>query len=153
MKLWDKKDTVSARKDRDLILKYAIMAEAKANNDIASIIHRGNADTAASKYPAIFNEFSTTTADLLLTIGIPASKIFAEQPPKEEDFKEMEQVKQPIGFYNKKTASELYEFYIRKCNLLKSLYRSNSLGIPSVKLYARCRNIEFATRALTVTYG
>ena len=151
--LWDKKDTASVRKDRDSLLKYAIMAEAKANNDLASIIRRGDVDTVASKYPAIFNEFSTETADLLLSIGVPASTIFSENPPKEEVFKEMEQVKQPISFYNKKTASELYEFYIRKCNLLKSLYRSDSLGISSVKLDARCKNIEFATRALIITYG
>jgi len=46
--LWDKKDTASVRKDRDSLLKYAIMAEAKANNDLASIIRRGDVDTVAS---------------------------------------------------------------------------------------------------------
>lgn len=148
-KLIDIKDSASAKKERNAIIKYAIIAEAKANNDLASIIYRAIDKTIEQIQPAIFNEFSTDTADILLAIGTPANIIFNDKSlPKESSIDSMDKIKTSKNTFTTKTASELYEFYIRKCNLLKSLYNSNSLSISSVNLQSRCKNIELATRIL-----
>jgi hypothetical protein len=150
-KLIDIKDTAAAKKERNEIIRYAIIAEAKANNDLASIICRAKAKTTGQIQPAIFNEFSTDTADILLAIGIPANIIFNDKNlPNESSIESMDKIKVSSNTFETKTASELYEFYIRKCKLLKSLYKSNSLSILSVNLHSRCKNIELATRILIV---
>ena len=61
------------------ILKHAINAEAKTNKDLAGIICRGGARKTAESHPRLFNEFSTYTEGVLLTLGAPANQVFGEQ--------------------------------------------------------------------------
>ena len=136
-------------KDRNKLLKYAIIAEAKFNNDLAQIICRSDAKKMALESPHIYNCFSTETAETLLLLGIPAYKVLGESKrPKEENIKELNRSNTKINLYEKKTAAELYEFYIRKCNLLKALSTGNSLVTANISLHGRCKNIDHATRFL-----
>lgn len=146
----ERKDSRGAVEDRNSIIRYAILAEAKGNNDLAGIIHRANAENAAHAFPNLYNEFSTATSDILISLGIPAYKILDNNSsqPQESTIQEMDRSKNSRAFFEKKSPSELYEFYIRKCSLLKSLCNSSSLAIRSIRLGARLKNIEFATSAL-----
>jgi len=131
-------------KQKNEILLYAIVAEAKENNDLATIICRGGAKNAVDNFPKLFNQFSVTTSGILLTLGIPAYVIFADNDiPNENDIKRMDN-----SNYSKlqdKKSSELYEFYVRKCNIIKNLYLGNALTMPRLSIYKRCKNIEYAT--------
>lgn len=148
---YDRYDKGSDKTQRDQIIFYAILAEAKINNDLASIIGRSKKENLIKEFPGVFEKFSTTMADLLLAIGVPAKDIFKENKiPKEDVISEMGKSGKTYNFYEKKTASELFEFYSRKCVVLKSLYLSDALSISSVKLVDRVKNIEYATKALIV---
>jgi hypothetical protein len=82
-------------------------------------------------------------------VGIPAYKILGDDKlPVEQDIKELKGSKTTSKLFNEKSPSKLYEFYIRKCNLLKSLYEGDSLDFLDVSLHKRCKNIEHATREL-----
>lgn len=139
---------LSKRKE---LLKYAIISEAKQNNDLSEIICRSNADKLAKLHPDIFNQFFTKTPELLLMIGMPAHEIIGgPKKPKEETIKKLSGAKISPKIFEEKQPTELYEFYIRKCNLLKSLYNGNSLEGLRISLQQRCRNIGHATRLLVV---
>lgn len=72
------------------LLEYAILAEAKHNNDTANISCRSNADKIVKNCPEIFNSFSISTSELLLMTGIPVYKILGdEKHPREEKAQEM----------------------------------------------------------------
>jgi hypothetical protein len=149
--LLDRLDKAKQDGNQNEILYYAILAEAKHNNDLAKIIHNYGANEAVNVYPHLFSQFYTTTSEILLTLGIPAYKVFKESNiPKEKDIKELENTKATKKLFKSKNTSELYEFYIRKCNLIKALYNASSLEISSIKLHLRCQNIENATRELII---
>lgn len=129
------------------ILKHAILAEAKTNNDLATIICRIGAKNIAKEAPKLFDQFSIGTSGVLLSIGLPAYVIFGDKNnPDEEKLKELNQLS--YKKLQKKTSAELYEFYIRKCNLIKSLYAADSLELERISLHRRCKNIEHATLIL-----
>lgn len=101
----------------------------------------------------MFSKFATATSEILLTLGVPAYRIFGSvQYPNEDTIQKLDKGNIPYKNFQEKKPSELYEFYIRKCTLLKSLYAANSLILPNVKLSARCKNIEYATRALIIMF-
>jgi hypothetical protein len=136
-------------KNRNTLLKYAIVAEAKFNNDLAKVICRSNAKEIAISSPGIFNEFSTLTADTLLMLGLPAYEILGDNKhPREEKIEELDKSSSKRSLFENKKPSELYEFYIRKCNLLKSLSTGGALTSSKVSLQSRCRNINYATKIL-----
>ena len=147
-------DKATDQSDKFQILRYAIIAEARGNNDIVNIVVKGDINDVVNNYPAIFGQFSTSTADLLLSIGVPAKTVFGDKDfPKEKDLEQIDEEAEKgnngwEAFFEQKTSSELYEFYIRKCNLLKSLYNANALSMSQIRLTARCNNIATATRIL-----
>jgi len=141
------------------IIRYAILAEAKFNRDLAEIICRGEMENTISANPKIFGQFSTYTADLLLATGVPAEMIFGDKDKGSEkayddltkkDEQGGTEINSQTSIFQGKKASELYEFYIRKCNMLKSLCEANSLDIPQIRLKIRCGNIAAATRELII---
>lgn len=134
---------------RKEILRYAIISEAKHNNDLSEIICRSNANKMGKVKPKIFNQFSVSTSELLLMLGIPAYVVLGDkEKPTEKIIQELGESKATLKLFREKNVSELYEFYIRKCNLLKSLYYGESLYGIKISLYQRCKNIEHATREL-----
>jgi len=134
---------------RNKIFRYAILAEAKLNNDLASIILREKSNNVLTNYPKLFNEFSTTMSEVLLTCGVPACVVFDESSqPKEKNISGLSGSKSSLSLFEMKSASELFEFYNRKCQLVKSLCNSDSLNLKSVSLGYRIRNIEYATRTI-----
>jgi hypothetical protein len=129
------------------ILKYAILSEAKINNDLSTIICKAGITNIIKQHPELFNQFTTYTGDILLGLGIPAYKIFNEEKlPNEEEINNM--YTYSFEFLQKKDSAELYEFYIRKCNLIKSLCLAKSLNIKRISLYKRCKHIEHGTKIL-----
>lgn len=134
------------------ILKYSILTEAKTNKDLASIICRTGAKYVARESPKLFNQFATDTSGVLLSIGIPAHVIFGDNnQPNEEKMLEFDQLS--YKKLQEKTSAELYEFYVRKCNLIKSLYAADSLELKRLSLHRRCKNIEHATMILISRLG
>ena len=138
---------------RNSIIKYAILAEAKFNKDLAEIICRSNAKIIAQKSPEIFTQFSIKTSDILLTIGLPAYEIFGNKNPTEKTIQELNGSSTTYKIFMGKTPSELYEFYIRKCRLLKSLSVADALISSNTSLQRRCKNIVHATKSLIINSG
>lgn len=135
---------ISKRND---ILCYAILAEAKANNDLLNIICRAGINKVVQEYPVLFNNFSTSTSDILIATGVPAYIVFGEKDmPQEDNISMMD--KQSIDWLDKKKSSELYEFCMRKCHVLKTLSTSKALDIPRISIAKRCTNLSKATRIL-----
>jgi len=138
-------------KNRNTLLKYAILAEAKFNNDLSEVICRSNAKEIAISSPKIFNQFSTLTSETLLMIGLPAYKILGDNKhPIEKNIEELNKSSANRNLFKQKKPSELYEFYIRKCNLLKSLSKGEALTSSKISLQRRCKNISFATEFLII---
>lgn len=134
---------------RNKIFRYAILAEAKLNNDLASIILREKIENVVKNCPNLFNEFSITMSEVLLTYGVPACVVFDESShPKEKNISELSSSKSRLSQFEMRSASELFEFYNRKCQLVKSLYNSSSLNLKSISLELRIRNIEYSTRTI-----
>ena len=138
---------------RNSIIKYAILAEAKFNKDLAEIICRSNAKIIAKKSPEIFTQFSIKTSDILLTIGLPAYEILGDKNPTEKTIQELNKSSITYKIFMGKTPSELYEFYIRKCRLLKSLSVADALISSNTSLQRRCKNIVHATKSLIINSG
>lgn len=140
-------DKATDNNQKNEILFYAIIAEAKENNDLAGIICRGDAQNIIESFPKLFNQFSTVTSEILLSVATPAYVLFGDNDaPQENDLKDMN--KSSFSKLQGKKSSELYEFYIRKCNIIKNLYLGEALSMPRISLQKRCKNIEHATRIL-----
>jgi len=132
------------------LMRHAIIAEAKFNNDLSDLICRSNANIIAKSSPNLFSQFSIATSEILISIGKPAYKIFGDDSaPVEENIIALGKSSARKELFEKKTSSELYEFYIRKCRLLKALTDGNGLTKIKVSLQQRCRNIRLATTILT----
>ena len=135
---------------RNSLIKYAIIAEAKFNKDLAEIICRSNPIIIAQKSPEIFAQFSVKTSDILLTIGLPAYEILGDKNPTEKTIQELNKSSTTYKIFIKKTPPELYEFYIRKCRLLKALSVADALISSNISLQKRCKNIVHATKSLII---
>ncbi len=143
----ERRDNNKDNLDTNSILLYAILSEAKINNDLAKMICRVHADKLIDKHLKIFYEFIIDSGSLLLTVGVPARIVFGDKnAPNEESIDQLDNA--TIKVMKSKSSSELYEFYIRKCTIIRSLYNSNSLDMPRISLQKRCKNIEHATRIL-----
>lgn len=59
----------------------------------------------------------------------------------------MDKSKNPKNYYALKSKSELYEFYIRKCNILKAI-SADDMSYVNVKYTARLKHINYATQCL-----
>jgi hypothetical protein len=135
---------------RNSLIKHAIIAEAKFNKDLAEIICRSNAKIITQKSPEIFTQFSVKTSDILLTIGLPAYEILGDKNPTEKTIQELNKSSTTYKIFMGKIPSELYEFYIRKCRLLKSLGVAGALISSNTSLQRRCTNIVHATKSLII---
>jgi len=147
-------DWISKHKDDKKLtelLRFSILAESKFNNDLANVIANSNIAHLCKNSSKIFGQFSTQTSEILLTLGVPAYHVLGDmKSPKEADISEMDKAKATKKLFDKKQPSELYEFYIRKCLLLRALCDSNSINDTHIRIAQRCRNIGYATYYLIV---
>jgi hypothetical protein len=135
--------------NKNELLRYAINAEAKFNNDLADVICRANANTIAQSAPNLFKQFSITTSEVLIAIGTPAYKILRdEKAPLNKDIQELDNSSASKSLFEKKAPSELYEFYIRKCLLLRALHEGSGLTATKISLQKRCQNVRLSTSLL-----
>jgi len=127
----------------------AIIAEAKFNNDLSSLICRSNPNKVAENCPGLFGQFATNTYELLSLTDVSIHKVLKDKERStEKQIEEVGKGKPAFKKYLQKTPSALYEFYIRKARLLKALHEGEALLSVKVSLNQRCRNLEYATRAL-----
>jgi len=142
-------NNIKEAKNQNELMRHAIIAEAKFNNDLADLICRSNAKKIALTTPKLFSKFSTVTSEVLIAIGKPAHVIIGDdKAPLNQDIIELDKSSTPKSLFEKKNPSELYEFYIRKCRLLKALTDGNGLTTTRVSLQQRCKNIRLATTIL-----
>ncbi len=125
------------------MLKSIILTEAKFNNDIVNVIHTTGANNVANKSPDLYKQLQTKSQDLLLALGFTAKDIFKDNLTVKPY--EIERKMNTLGYFKNLSDSDLYDFYIRKIDLLKSLAESNAIASVSVKLATRIHNIRFAT--------
>jgi len=138
-------------KEQKEMLLTIIKSEARLNNDIAEIISRSNPVEVAKNTPELFEQFETSSYELLTILGIPSHKLFNDKNnPSEDDIKKLDKSSNTLGYFRKRPQSELYEFYIRKTKLLNKLSKSKSISSVNVGLTTRIRNIEHATRFLNM---
>ena len=130
-------------------LRAIIIAEAKVNNDLVNVIFNSNPKTIAESTPRLFEQFDTTSFELLSALGISYHDIFDDKkPPLMEDLSELDKSDMTLKKFMARPKSELYEFYIRKTMLLAKLSKANAIASASVGLKTRIKNIKFATHSL-----
>jgi len=143
------KDVSDSSKKKEL-LRTIIRSEARLNNDIASVISRSKPDEVAEKTPELFEQFETSSFELLSALGIPSHEVFDDKKdPSEEDLENLDKGSNTLDYFKSRPQSELYEFYIRKTKLLTRLSRSHAIASVNVGLRTRVKNIEHATRFLS----
>jgi hypothetical protein len=132
------------------LLRNIIRAEARLNNDLAGVIARSNPKEVAISSPILFEQFETTSFELLTTLAVSAHEVFEEErDPTEKELESLDKGSNSLSYFGSRPQSELYEFYIRKAKLLASLSRSKAIATANVGLATRIKNIEYATRFLT----
>jgi len=138
-----------SKTERFNFIRSIILTEAKYNNDLIQVILRSKPNRIAEQSPQIFGQLETISYDFISTIGLQTEDVF-EKNRDSMKVKVLEKPKLTNRFsdYLNRPQGELYEFYIRKVKLLKSLQKGNALTTASVSLTARSQNINFATRAL-----
>jgi hypothetical protein len=142
-------DIGSETKQHDF-LRSIVLAEARFNNDLSSVILRSGAPEIAKNNPEIYRELQTSSFELLSSLGVPPHTLLnGEREPTEQDLSNLEGSKKTLKYYESRPQVELYEFYIRKCRLLTALSNSGSMASAKISLATRVRNIEFATRFLS----
>ena len=139
----------ASKTERLNFVRSIILTEAKYNNDLIQVILRSKPNKIAEQSPQIFGKLETTSYDFISTIGLPVEDVFDKnQYSSKVQMLEMAKPKNRFADYLNRSPAELYEFYIRKVKLLKSLQEGNALSTANVSLIARSQNINFATRSL-----
>lgn len=135
---------------RKKLLRTMIRAEARLNNDIAGVISRTIPALVAEQTPELFQQFETSSFELLTSLGISAHEVFDErEDPSYAALEKLDRSSTTLNYFKSRPQSELYEFYIRKARLLVCLSRSNSIANVKIGLATRVKNLEYATRFLS----
>ena len=144
------KDVQDESKKKKL-LRTIIISEARFNNDLAGVISRSKPKEVAKNTPKMFEQFETSSFELLTSLGISAHEVFDEKKhPTEKELENLDKSSTTLSKFESRPQSELYEFYVRKARLLVKLASSGAIDTANVGLIARVRNIEHATRFLSM---
>lgn len=132
------------------LLRAVIRAEARLNNDIATVISKSNPKKVALENPKLYEQFETSSFDILSALGFSSYEVFGENEfPGEQALLKLDKSSNNLEYFAGRPKSELYEFYIRKAKLLAKLSQSNSIACVNIGLARRIKNIEHATRFLS----
>jgi hypothetical protein len=139
----------TSKTERLSFIRSIILTEAKYNNDLIQVILRSKPNKMAEQSPQIFGKLEATSYDFISTIELSVKDVFDKnRDASKTQMLEMAKIKNRFADYLNRPQAELYDFYIRKVKLLKSLQEGKALMTANVSLSARSQNINFATRAL-----